>query len=353
MQTSRASRETTILVMTVALLAAGCGATGVATPAPVSDSPAPVASAAPTATPTAAPTSEPTPAAALVAADIEYETAEPLLAARALDVYAPTAPGPWPVVVMFHGGPGVLTKDFLGGWAEDVAAEGYVVFVPAWGVGSLAAQKVPRSEWLAAIGRQASCSVAYARSHAAEYGGDPSTLVLFGHSAGANTASVLAFNRPTPSEGCPGGLELGPISSIVTFEGDWLLMDSMWDQVIPDDPATFSEITPWNGLVDHTDLPVVMLVSEGSGGVTDPPPGDPPVDLATERDPVALRAALKTALTDGQGGDIAEEQAVLFTALKASGNPVSLTELPGADHNSIGLSGRPALLAAIDEAAGK
>ena len=122
------------------------------------------------------------------------------------------------------------------------------MFVPAWGLGSPAAQKVPRSEWLAANGRQAACSVAYARSHAAEYGGDPSTLVLFGHSAGANTASVLAFNRPTPSEGCPGGDELGPISSLVTFEGDWLFMDSMWHQVIPDDPAVLSEGTPWNGL---------------------------------------------------------------------------------------------------------
>ncbi len=343
----------TAALVASALVAAGCGAGGGATPAPASDSPAPVASAAPTATPTEAPTPEPIPAAGLVAADIEYETAEPLLAARALDVYAPTAPGPWPVVVMFHGGAGILTKDYLAGWAQDVAAEGYVVFVPAWGLGSPAAQKVPRSEWLAANGRQAACSVAYARSHAAEYGGDPSTLVLFGHSAGANTASVLAFNRPTPSEGCPGGDELGPISSLVTFEGDWLFMDSMWHQVIPDDPAVLSEGTPWNGLEEHADLPVVMLVSEGSGGVTDPPLGDPPVDLATERDPVALRAALRTALTDGEDGDIGQEQAVLYTALKANGNPVSLSELPGANHDSIGLSGRPALLAAIDEAAAK
>jgi acetyl esterase/lipase len=287
----------------------------------------------------------------MAAADIEYETAEPLLAARALDVYAPTAPGPWPVVVMFHGGPGVLTKDFLAGWAQDVAAEGYVVFVPSWGLGSLEAQKVPRSTWLAAIGRQAACSVAYARSHAAEYGGDPSTLVLFGHSAGANTASVLAFLRPTPSEGCPGGAELGPISSIVTFEGDWLFMDSMWDQEIRTDPAVLSEGTPWGGLAKHADLPVVMLVSEGSGGVTDPPPGEPPVDLATARDPLTLRAALHDALTDGEGGDIGQEQAVLYTALKANGNRVSLTELPGATHNSVGLSGMPGLLAAIDQAA--
>lgn len=334
------------------LLVAGCGAGG-ATPAPASDPPVAVASAAPTATPTEAPTPEPTPASTQVAADIEYESADPLLSSQALDVYAPTAAGPWPVVVMFHGGPGVLSKDFLGGWARDVAAEGYVVFVPAWGLGSPEAQEVPRSAVLAAFDRQAACAVAYARSHAAEYGGDPSTLVLFGHSAGANTASVLAFNRPEPSEGCPGGDELGPVSSLVTFEGDWLLMDTMWDQIMRTDTAVLAEATPWGGLATHADLPVVMLISEGSGGVTAPPPGEPPVDLATARDPVTLRAALHDVLTDGEGGDIGQEQAVLYTALKANGNPVSLTVVPGADHNSIGLSGLPALLAAIDEAAGR
>jgi acetyl esterase/lipase len=352
MRTSRASRATITLVVTAALLV-GCASGPGGTSEPTAPVPT-VPTSVPTTSSTPGPTPEPTPAAGLVAADIEYETADPLVAARALDVYAPTAEGPWPVVVMFHGGPGVLSKDYLGGWAQDVAAEGYVVFVPAWGVGSPEAQKVPRSAALAAFGRQAACAVAYARSHAAEYGGDPSTLVLFGHSAGANTASVLAFLRPTPSEGCPGGDELGAISSLVTFEGDWLLMDpGPWDQTIPKDPAVLSAATPWDGLTKHADLPVVMLVSEGSGGVTDPPLGEPPVDLATARDPVALRAALKTALTDGEGGDIGQEQAVLFTALKANGNPVSLTELPGANHDSIGLSGRPALLAAINDAAGK
>ncbi len=304
-------------------------------------------------TPTPSPTPSPMSPEIGVVRDLAYESADPLVAARALDVYAPTALGSWPVVVMFHGGIGVLTKDFLEDWARDVAAEGYVVFVPGWGLSGPAAQELPRSAVLSAIHRQAACAVAYARSHAAEYGGDPSKVILFGHAQGANAAAILAFNRPAPSEGCPGGEELGPVSSIVTFEGDWLLMDQQYDRMIPDDPAVLSAGTPWDGLAGGTDVPVVMLVSEGSGGVTEPPPGDPPVDYATARDLVALRTAFLDQGADGQRVDAAQEQALFHAALEANGNPVSLTEIPGADFNHIGASGRPTLLAAFEEAAGR
>jgi acetyl esterase/lipase len=307
---------------------------------------------APTVAPTAAPTPAPTatPAAVVATRDIVYESADPALAEGLLDVYAPTKPGSYPVAVMFHGQPGLTTKGSLGPWAEEVAADGWVVFVPAWGVSNADAMSLLQSRRLALVNRQAACAVAFARSHAAEYGGDPSTLVLFGHAAGANEAAVIAFNRPTPTDRCPGGDALGPISALITYEGDWLLMDQQWDEVIPRDPAVLSEATPWKGLSANSTLPVFMLVSAGSGRVEEPPTVTPPVDWRTARDPVSLRTAFRTALTDGEI-DIAQEQAVLYAALKAQGNPVSLTAIPEASHESIGAVGWPVVLAAFWSAA--
>jgi hypothetical protein len=69
---------------------------------------------------------------------------------------------------------------------------------------------------------------------------------------------------------------------------------------------------------------------------------------------VALRTAFRPSLTDADGAkNIGREQAVLYAALKAQGNPVSLTEVPRADHMTVGMSGMPVLIAAVAEAAGR
>ncbi len=34
---------------------------------------------------------------------------------------------------------------------------------------------------------QGACAVAFARAHAVEYGGDPATMIVFGHAAGTST----------------------------------------------------------------------------------------------------------------------------------------------------------------------
>ena len=148
----------------------------------------------------------------------------------------------------------------------------------------------------------------------------------------------------------PAATRWGPVASLVTYEGDWFLMDTMWG------PSVAREVvaaTPGSGWRPSTKLPVVMLISEGMGGLVEPPALDPPVDWATARDAAALRERLLTAGADGGRLDAAQEQAILAAALKSQGNPVSLTEIPGADHMSVGTSGMPLLLAAIAQAAGR
>ena len=345
----RLGRRCVVLFVTAMTLTA---CTGSASPTAAPGSP-PGTASAPASAPLAMPvvTPSPTPAAVAVTTGIEYESADPRLPSQALDVHAPQAAGPWPVVVMLHGGPGVLDRGWSAGWASLIAAEGFVVFAPTWGVTGIEMMDAPRHEQVDAVFRQAACAVAYARMHAPEYGGDPSRMILVGHSAGANAASTIAFNGLAPTEGCPSGDVVGPIASIVTYEGDWLMHDPMWDGVIPSDPEVLAKGTPWSGLSAHPEIPVVMLVSEGSGGLVQPPVGDPPVESwHTARDPVAMRARFMTAGPDGGRINIAQTQAVLYAALEEQGNPVSLTEAPGADHMTLGIDGRAALLAALREA---
>jgi acetyl esterase/lipase len=290
--------------------------------------------------------------------DVPYEPATPLLKAELLDVYAPIRSGRSPVVVMFHADPASLSKDFLREHAQRVADLGFVVFVPAWGdppTGtSVERGAAPSYESLAAANAEAACAVAFARSHAAEYGGDPATMIVFGHSAGANTAAMVAFARPDPTAGCLGGQALGAIDALVTWEGDWILGAPMWDDVLAVDPRVLEANTPWASIARHPDLRVVMLVSEGTEiGAREV--GDPNAagSFLAVRDPSGAlreRLAASGALADGRLG-FTESQQLLFSTLKAQGNHVSLDVMPRSTHMQLGDEGWAVFLAAFPKAA--
>ncbi len=183
----------------------------------------------------AADAATPAPPHVVVTSDVPYESANPVLTPGVLDVYAPAEAGAWPVVVMLHGGP-PLSKANLIGSAHEVAGLGFVVFAATWGAGGIFP---PSYDELLAAQSQAACAVAFARTHAAEYGGDPATTVVFGHSAGANMAALVAFGSAHPSAGCLGDALVGPIDALVTYEGDWVAMarDVPWDSQITSDPS--------------------------------------------------------------------------------------------------------------------
>ena len=103
-----------------------------------------------------------------------------------LDIHrARSATGNAPVVVFLYGG------DWRNGRRQDyrfvgqsLARAGLLVFMPDY-------RKVPQVTFPAFV-EDAARSVAWARQHAAEYGGDPSRIFLVGHSAGAHIAAMLA-----------------------------------------------------------------------------------------------------------------------------------------------------------------
>ncbi len=193
--------------------------------------------------------------------NVAFESSNPVLTTGVLDVYAPAKGGPWPVVVMFHAGP-PPHKERLDTHARRVADLGFVVFNATWGAGA----PIPETyEQALPYTSQAACAVAFARAHAAEYGGDPATMILFGHSFGANfMAAMIAFARPDASAGCLVSTTPGEIDALVTWDGDWLLQasDVNWDERLAADPKLLDALTPLKHLPEHRDLKVVMLVSE-------------------------------------------------------------------------------------------
>ena len=344
--------------LAVVVLVGGCASGTSSTAAPASSSPAgtslaAVATPAPTTTATTAPTPAPTPSV-VVTADVAYESANPLLLPGVLDVYAPAKAGPWPVVVMLHGGRG--DKGALLEHARKVADLGFVVFVPTWGAGGVGSNGLPSYDQLVAGRSQSACAIAFARTHAAEYGGDPAKLIVFGHSAGANMGAAVAFARPEPTTGCLGGTKVGAIDALVTWEGDWTAMDPRvgWDDAIAADPRLIEAYSPLSYVANDKDLKVVMLVSEHPG-IERQVPDQTAIDaFLTVRDPsgdLRMQVDASGAFTDGVF-DAVELQQLLFSILKAQGNPVSLDVMPGSTHVSLSDEGWKVFLAAFGKAAG-
>ena len=106
-----------------------------------------------------------------------------------LDIYAPKpAPtGALPVIVFIYGGS--WNSGDKGGYSfvgRALAARGFVVVIPDY-------RLVPQVHYPAFVQDNAA-AVHWVRQHVRDYGGDPSRLVLMGHSAGAYNAAMLAYD---------------------------------------------------------------------------------------------------------------------------------------------------------------
>lgn len=103
----------------------------------------------------------------------------------ALDAYQPAHAAHAPVVVFFYGGSWVHGERawyrFVG---AALASRGIVAMIPDY-------RKIPAVR-LGGFMRDAAAAVAWAHTHAAEFGGDPQDLFVMGHSAGGHIAALLA-----------------------------------------------------------------------------------------------------------------------------------------------------------------
>jgi acetyl esterase/lipase len=357
--------------LAIVIMLAGCGAGASPTPAPATSTPTSLPSEA-VATPTPTTPATATPAATpsvVVTSTVAYESSNPRLVPGVLDVYEPTKAGPWPVVVLIP----AFERASLGEHARRVADLGFVVFVPEWGAVPVGGDDTLTYDRLVADDAQGACAIEFARAHAAEYGGDPGTMIVFGHSAGAHLAATVVFAGTEPSAGCLADTTPGAIDALVTWEGDWLIHEIhppgsplRWDRMLAADARVFDAVTPLPSLARNKDLKVVILVSEDPnaslesefpGIIIDRPVGDPWAadSWLAVRDPSGdLRRQLEAngALADGKLG-LVESQQLLYSVLKAQGNPVSLDVMPDSSHAWLAGRGWDVFLAAFPKAAAK
>jgi acetyl esterase/lipase len=105
-----------------------------------------------------------------------------------LDLYLPAHPAHCPIVVFFYGG-GWNSGDkasykFVG---AALASAGYIAVLPNYSL-------YPKARFPVFM-LDAARAVAWAREHAADWGGDRSKLYVAGHSAGAHIAIMLALDE--------------------------------------------------------------------------------------------------------------------------------------------------------------
>jgi acetyl esterase/lipase len=123
-----------------------------------------------------------------------------------LDLAAPTAGGPYPAVVLFHGGAWRLgTRAQLGWVIEALAAKGYVV-------ASASYRLAPKHQFPAQLD-DVRAAVRFVRANAKTYNADPDRVAVGGFSAGAHLAMLAAFGPP------PAGEPALPVRCVIDFFG--------------------------------------------------------------------------------------------------------------------------------------
>jgi len=284
-------------------------------------------------------------------ADVPYPVDVPYLedpdgTQHTLSVFTPPGEGgPWPVAVMVHGLGGGMAPP-----ASEVADQGIVVFAPAWdmpSIGSAAAARAGAN----VVYEQMACAVAFARAEAERYGGDPSNLTLYGHSAGAGIAIIVALSDPEVPEGCVATASSVVPDNLVLFEGDWLVVGmGFWDKLLREDAGVMDTFTPWSHLDEGARIPVRILDS-----------GDPTFVLPrfrtlegegewlTLRDATgALRRGLQTmgAFDDGKLSQT-DVQRLLLRELKRFGYETTFHDLPDSSHSSLSEEGVQVVVDAI------
>lgn len=115
-----------------------------------------------------------------------------------MDIYAPTAAGPWPTVLLLAGGPKAPgDQTYMNSAAFAVAARGAVVMTVSWREGAQYG-----GGWRTSF-RDVGCAVGVARRMGPRYGARPDRVVLVGHSLGGWAAAVVGLTQ-TPFAPRPG-----------------------------------------------------------------------------------------------------------------------------------------------------
>jgi len=256
------------LVLTVVLVTVlGCAPGAAPTPTEV----------APTSTSTWV---QPTPSYSVeITKDVEYLTLlEPDAPVQKLDVYAPTEPGPWPVVVVHHGWYQSKDTPAFPYLAEELAGRGAVVFVPERRSPCSTLGECVENDGrdLREVQESWACGVRFAREMAADYGGDPGWVTVFAHeSSGWETAFIgddlqqeweeFASKRggPPPQTECLAVGDSANVDAFIGYGGDY----EFYERLSESDPDLWALTSPF-GLIGRNTSLLIHLVHGGMANPT-------------------------------------------------------------------------------------
>ena len=127
-----------------------------------------------------------------VTKDVAYSTPlQPDVSEQRLDVYAPTEPGAWPVVVFLHGYH--EEKEGHEKLSQAIAEQGAAVFTVDWFVWIPDLTVREKGKGFREMSETVTCATRFARATAPDYGGDPARVTLVGFSAGAAMGASVAL----------------------------------------------------------------------------------------------------------------------------------------------------------------
>jgi len=210
-------------------------------------------------------------------------------ARHSLDVYRPSGARRAPVIVFIYGGSWQngekSTYSFVG---EALARRGYITLIPDY--------RVYPAVRIGGMLEDCAQVVKWARDNAARFGGDPNTIYLMGHSAGAYNAAMLSFDGRWLKSA---GLSPRQIAGFIGVSGPY--------DFLPLKDRTLAEIF---GGADRADTQPINFVSRRG----------PPALLATGTFDTTVDPANSTRLA---------------VRMRASGNDVTLRRYPAVGHVTI------------------
>ena len=137
-----------------------------------------------------------------------------------LDMFLPTKKRDFPIVVLVHGGGWEMGDNRCSGLyssvGEFLASQGIGVVLPNYRL----SPDVKHPEHIQDVAR----AVAWARSHAGEYGGDAGRLYLVGHSAGAHLVALLAADESYLQAE---EMTSADIKGVITFSGVYRIPEGL------------------------------------------------------------------------------------------------------------------------------
>lgn len=227
-----------------------------------------------------------------------YVRTETFSGALDLDIHAPDEIGPWPVVVVVHGG-GWITGERLdtGSLADGLASRGSVVYNTDYRTLSLGGVFPGMVDDVA-------CAIQFARTTASEFTTTPDHVTVVGYSAGAHLAALAAYAPNEFGQDCPSGPSEPP-DAFVGLAGPYDvsqlggLLAPLFGGTITELPEVWAAGNPFTWLTDGPNIPALLIHGD-----------------ADRVAPLAFSEELAAALT-------------------AAGKEVTLEVLPGRSHGDV------------------